>query len=177
LPEVAAAKKRKNAQPAEARVSTTDADARNMKMGDGGFRPAYNVQFATVCAEQVIVGVDVVTAGSDMAQLAPMVEQVDERLGQTPAQWLVDGGYPAHKQIDAVHGKTEIYAPVPKAKAAKTEDKPDGQAPTAEQQAQPATQAPQAPQAEAAVARKGSEFERKPGDSDAVAQWRERMDT
>jgi len=28
-------------------VSTTDPDARVMKMGDGGFRPAFNVQFAT----------------------------------------------------------------------------------------------------------------------------------
>ena len=55
-----------------ARASSTDADASVMKMGDGGFRPAYNVQFATDCAAQVIVGVDAVTAGSDMAQLAPM---------------------------------------------------------------------------------------------------------
>lgn len=75
LPEVAAAKKR-NGSKAEARASTTDADARVMKMGDGGFRPAYNVQFAATCNEQVIVGMDVVKAGSDMAQLAPMVEQV-----------------------------------------------------------------------------------------------------
>ena len=38
------------------RASTTDADARKMKMADGGFRPAYNVQFATDTASQVIVG-------------------------------------------------------------------------------------------------------------------------
>jgi len=44
----------------------------------------------------------VVTAGSDMAQLQPMVEQVGARCGELPAQWLVDGGYPAHEQIDAV---------------------------------------------------------------------------
>ena len=68
LPEVAAAKKRNGAK-AEARASTTDADARVMKMGDGGFRPAFNVQFATTCEDQVIVGMDVVNAGSDMAQL------------------------------------------------------------------------------------------------------------
>ena len=29
------------------RVSTTDSDARVMKMADGGFRPRYNVQFGT----------------------------------------------------------------------------------------------------------------------------------
>ena len=112
LPEVAAAKKR-NGSKAEARASTTDADSRVMKMGDGGFRPAYNVQFATTCEEQIIVGMDVVTAGSDMAQLAPMVGQVEQRLGRSPDEWLVDGGFPAHEQIDAVVGKTEVYAPVP----------------------------------------------------------------
>ena len=31
-----------------------------------------------------------------------MVEQVEQRLGEVPAQWLVDGGFPAHEQIDAV---------------------------------------------------------------------------
>src|SRR6266576_693850 len=113
LPEVAAAKKRNGAKAEDARASTTDADARVMKMGDGGFRPAFNVQFATECEGQVIVGMEVVNAGSDMAQLAPMVEQVEQRVGRSPEQWLVDGGFPAHEQIDAVADKTEVYAPVP----------------------------------------------------------------
>ncbi len=127
LPEVAAAKKR-NASKTEARASTTDADARVMKMGDGGFRPAFNVQFATTCDEQVIVGMDVVNAGSDMAQLSPMVEQVEQRLGQSPHEWLVDGGFPVHEQIAAVAGKTDVYASVPEPKAkkdAKTDTKKD----------------------------------------------------
>jgi len=47
IPEVSATKKRSGAKDATARVSTTDPDARVMKMGDGGFRPAFNVQFAT----------------------------------------------------------------------------------------------------------------------------------
>ena len=72
LPEVAAAKKRNGAKPEDARASTTDADARVMKMGDGGFRPAFNVQLTTTCKEQIIVGMDVVNAGSDMAQMAPI---------------------------------------------------------------------------------------------------------
>lgn len=59
---------------------------------------------------------DVVTAGSDMAQLAPMVAQVERRLGQAPEQWLMDGRFPAHEQIDAVAGRIELYAPVPKSK-------------------------------------------------------------
>ena len=122
LPEVAATKRRNGGKVEDARASATDADASVMKMGDGGFRPAYNVQFATTCQTQVIVGMDVVTAGSDMAQLAPMVTQVENRLGEAPEQWLVDGGFPAHEQIDAVAGKTELYAPVPKAKTPKSKD-------------------------------------------------------
>jgi len=151
LPEVAAAKKR-NGSKARARASTTDADARVMKMGDGGFRPAFNVQFATTCEEQVIVGMDVVNAGSDMAQLCPMVSQVEKRLGQSPQKWLVDGGFPAHEQIEAVAGKTEVYAPVPEPRAMKGEQKhePDNQV-------------------------QRDKHQPKPGDSEAVAQWRARM--
>ena len=166
LPEVTATKRRNGKKAEDARASSTDADARVMKMGDGGFRPAYNVQFATTCEDQVIVGVDVVNAGSDMAQLAPMVEQVQRRVGQSPEQWLVDGGFPAHEQIDAVARKTELYAPVPKAKSPKSEvpakDEQDGEA----QQTAPAP----APAPE-------NEFTPRSSDSLAVAQWRIRMNT
>jgi transposase len=165
LPEVAAAKRRNGGKTEDARLSTTDADARVMKMGDGGFRPAYNVQFATTCDSQVIVGMAVVNAGSDMAQLAPMVEQVEQRLGQAPEQWLVDGGFPAHEQIDAVAGKTELYAPVPKAKPPKEQPKP-----VTAVEAGPAVQ-------KVTNAAPISEFDPKPGDSPAVARWRARMNT
>lgn len=159
LPAVVAVKRRGGGKAEDARVSTTDADARVMKMGDGGFRPAYNVQFATVCEGQVIVGKSVVNAGSDMAQLTPMVEQVTQRVGRTPEQWLVDGGFPAHEQVDAVADKTELLAPVPKRKVPKSKDK--SKAAKREQQ-----------QAKAAC-----EFDPMPGDSAAVIAWRQRMNT
>lgn len=165
LPEVAAAKRRNGDKVEDARASTTDADASVMKMGDGGFRPAYNVQFATTCESQVIVGMDVVTAGSDMAQLAPMVDQVERRLGQAPEQWLVDGGFPAHGQIDAVAGKTELYAPVPKPKAPKSNDQAKDAQDGAPDQSEQAASLPE------------DEFTPKPGDSKAVAKWRCRMNT
>jgi transposase len=153
LPQVQAAKRRNGDKPEDARASTTDADARVMKMGDGGFRPAFNVQLATTCEDQVIVGVAVTNAGSDMAQMAPMVEQVIERTGHTPQQWLVDGGFPAHEQIDAVHGhtqgQTEVIAPVPEPKR-NTDKDGDGMPPPDKHQP-------------------------KDGDSAAVAQWRSRM--
>lgn len=165
LPEMAAAKLRNGQKTADARASSTDADASNMKMADGGFRPAYNVQFASDCEAQVFVGVEVVTAGSDMAQLAPMVEQVERRLGRAPGQWLVDGGIPAHGQIDAVQHMTEVYAPVPEArKQTPGKAKTDKDAGDKDGQGDPGTQ-------EAAVDKHAA----KPGDSAAVAQWRQRM--
>jgi transposase len=156
LPELEAAKRRKGKNPQDARASMTDADATTMKMADGGFRPAYNVQLASDCDSLVIVGVDATTAGTDMEQLSPMVEQVEQRVGRAPEQWLVDGGYPAHEQLDAVADKTLVYAPVPRPKGSKDQDKgqdKDGGQPPAS----------------------GNEFTPKAGDSEAVAQWRERM--
>ena len=116
LPELAKIKQKQGKDGGEARASTTDAEATVMKMGDGGFRPAYNAQYATDSESQVIVGAAVVTVGSDLGQLVPMVEQVSERCGSAPDEWLVDGGYPAHEQLDAVAVQTTVYAPVPKPK-------------------------------------------------------------
>ena len=165
LPEMAAIKKRNGAKAQDARASTTDADASTMKMADGGYRPAFNVQFVSDCETQVIVGVAVVTAGSDMAQLTPMVEQVKKRLGQTPKQWLVDGGFPAHAQLDAVADKTAVYAPVPESPAKPAKDGKDGKKDDAGSSAEPVRVV--------AV----DKFAAKPGDSPAVVAWRARMNS
>ena len=102
----------------EARVSTTDPQATVMKMADGGFRPAYNVEYSTACRGQVIVGVDVVTVGSDQGQLPPMLDQIENRFEHRPKEVLVDGGFANLKDIEKVQaGKTcEVYAPVVKPK-------------------------------------------------------------
>jgi transposase len=98
----------------EPRVSTTDPEARVMKMGDGGFRPAYNLQFATDTEARVIVGVEVTNEGTDKAQMKPMIEQIEKRTGKRPLEHLVDGGYTKLEEIDAVEASgTAVYAPVP----------------------------------------------------------------
>ena len=97
----------------DARVSTTDPDARVMKMPDGGFRPAYNVQLATDVDSRVIVGVDVTNVGSDAGQLLPMLGRVEERLAP-PEELLVDGGFVNLRAIDAAEARgVTVYAPVP----------------------------------------------------------------
>lgn len=101
------------------RVSTTDPEIPVMKMGDGGFRPAANVQFATDTQSQVITGVEVTNRGSDQGEMAPMVEQHHERYGTYPAEVLVDGGFAKLDDIEVVSAPEKgctVYAPVPKPK-------------------------------------------------------------
>jgi len=101
----------------QARVSTTDPEARVMKMADGGFRPAFNVEFGSDTASQFIVTVDVVNVGSDMAQLEPGLDQVETRCGRLPGAALVDGGFAATGQITAAEQRgVTVYAPVQRPK-------------------------------------------------------------
>jgi transposase len=108
--------KKPAADRSQARASTTDPGAHVMKMADGGYRPAYNVQFATDTGAQVIVGVAALPTGSDQGQLAPMVDQVAARHGQAPAATLVDGGFATKEDLVAVSARTTVYAPVQKPK-------------------------------------------------------------
>ena len=68
-----------------------------------------------------------------------------------PEQWLADGGYVAHEQIEAVDDKTVMYGPVPEPRAKK-----DQQGNKIEEPAQ-------------------DKHAPKPGDSAPVARWRTRM--
>jgi transposase len=104
--------KKKPEDRTKARVSTTDPEARVMKMADGGYRPAYNLQFATDADAQVIVGVEALPTGSDRGQLAPMVAQVEARHGQAPAATLADGGFATKEDIATLSDRTTVYAPV-----------------------------------------------------------------
>lgn len=106
-----------------ARASTTDAEARVMKMGDGGFRPGYNVQYAVAGSEmggpRTIVGVNVTNVGSDMGSMGPMVEQIEERTGQHPVVLLADGGHTKTEDIVATR-RMGVDVLVPPAETAKT---------------------------------------------------------
>ena len=83
------------------RVSTTDAEARVMKMPNGGFNPAVNVQLAADPESRAILGVEVSNEGSDAAGLsAPMRRQVEKRTGGKVRQHLLDGGYVRYQDID-----------------------------------------------------------------------------
>jgi len=128
----------------EPRVSTTDPEARVMKMPDGGFRPAYNVQFATDTESRAVVGVDVTNEGSDGAGLSePMRAQVEARTGRNVQEHLLDGGYLRTEDVEQAHAE-DVALFVPPKPARKAE-------------------------------RRGRELEPRPGDSEAVLAWKERM--
>ena len=88
----------------EARASTTDPDARVMKMPDGGFRPGYNFQYAVAGDEtggpRTIVGVHVTNVGSDMGSIEPMIRDVAANVGRFPSLWLADANHARHACLE-----------------------------------------------------------------------------
>jgi len=100
----------RNRQP---RVSTTDAEARVMKMPNGGFNPAVNVQLAADTESRAILAVEVSNEGSDNAGLSqPIRRQVEQRTGGKVAQHLIDGGYMRTEDIEQAHTQgVELFVP------------------------------------------------------------------
>jgi transposase len=86
-------RKTKSGKKSEPRVSTTDPESRVMKMADGGFRPAYNVQLATDTESRVIVGIGISNRGTDVPLMVPMLDDIARRTGRRPGEYLVDGGF------------------------------------------------------------------------------------
>lgn len=108
---------------ANLRTSVVDPESRKMKMGDGGFRAAYNVQFATDTDKKVIVAVEVVNT-LDPGTLVPMMKQVAAtfaKIGcQMPKDWLSDSAY-ANKsdtaEAEEIFPHITLYSPpVPNSK-------------------------------------------------------------
>lgn len=126
------------------RVSTTDAEARVMKMPNGGYNPAVNVQLASDTVSRAIVGVEVSNEGSDNAGLSePMRRQVEQRTGRVVKQHLMDGGYLRNEDLEQAHAAgVELFLP---------------------------------PKPARNPSRRGHELEPKPGDSEAVLDWKRRM--
>ncbi len=93
----------------EARASTVDPQARIMKMADGSFRPAYNVQFKTAAEGAHIVGVSVTEE--------PALDEIKQRYGVRPKRMLADGGYTSKDDIEKLHVlDIELFSPLPRSK-------------------------------------------------------------
>ncbi len=99
------------------RASTTDPQVRVMKMADGGFRPAYNCQLATVAEGQIVVEAEAVAVGSDRGLLRPMIERIEQRDDRRPKRYLVDGGFNKNDDTEwAWQQGVRVYGPAVKNK-------------------------------------------------------------
>jgi hypothetical protein len=117
LPELEA--KKKGGEKEKARASGTDPEATVMKMADGGYRPAYNIEYSVATAGLVIAAVEVTTSGSDAGQITPLNDQIHDRHGVYPQETLTDGGFVSLEDIAAAQAPprgTTVYAPVPEPK-------------------------------------------------------------
>lgn len=99
------------------RASLTDPEVRVIKMPDGGFRPAYNLQLATDTKSDAVVGVLVSNDSSDKGLVPPMVEDLGRRFANPPKRWLVDTGYASNETAEHLAGASpdgvEAYMPIP----------------------------------------------------------------
>jgi hypothetical protein len=101
----------------ELRASTSDAEARIMKMADGGYRPGYNLQFKTDPKTGCIVGFAATNRSSDRDQLVAAVDEIERRYGCTPQRVLADAGYDGKDPIEELHRRRiEVFCPVPGSK-------------------------------------------------------------
>lgn len=110
-----AREKRKKGDGDSARASTSDPEARRMKMGDGGTRPAYNVEFSTDLNSLVIMGVEVTNAGNDAGQMEAMAEQLEAEQGPLPerAEYYVDSDFAVREDLQSMAQRgVTVFAPV-----------------------------------------------------------------
>lgn len=79
-------------------LNPQDPDARVMKCG-ARKQFAYNAQAVVDEKNKLVVAADVVTEESDNYQLMPMLDQVQDHLGQTAEETVADAGYLATTQL------------------------------------------------------------------------------
>lgn len=87
-----------------------------MKVANGGYDPAFNVQFATDADSRIIVGVDVTNGGTDGGELPPMLEKIRAQYGKAPRQALVDSAYATQESVTVAESSgTKVVSTVPRA--------------------------------------------------------------
>lgn len=94
------------------RVSETEAEARKMKLENGGWDLAYNLQVSTEASNKIIVGLAVATEANDLGQLEEAVRGVESNCGALPARVVADNGYVSRANVEKMEAAgVEFIAP------------------------------------------------------------------
>lgn len=88
-----------------AQENFTDPDSRIMKRGSSGFEQAYNAQIAVDEAEQIVVAAHVTQNANDVQELEPLMDQVEENLGEYPRKALADAGYRSESNFQGLEDR------------------------------------------------------------------------
>jgi transposase len=96
-------------------ISETDPESRRMKMSNGGFNVAYNVQAIADEKSHIITEFEVVSEGTDHDQLAEMTEKAKELVREKSIEILADDGYASEKEVKKTIENGDIpNVPTPK---------------------------------------------------------------
>jgi transposase len=116
--------------PDDAQDNFTDPESRIMKTS-GGFDQCYNGQIAVDAVSQLIVATGLTNCAADNGSLLPLVDRVQETLGQDPTTVLADAGYKgdaSFQTLDARNvtayislGREDKESPNPPSEAAATQ--------------------------------------------------------
>jgi hypothetical protein len=75
-----------------------------MKHGDNAIAPSYNAQLTTAADNKIIVNAHLTQCSSDAQSLMPSLDQVEQRMQESPARVVVDGGF---TNRDSIRGCAE----------------------------------------------------------------------
>ena len=73
---------------------------------EGRSEPAYNAQAVVDAQAAMIVAEEAVNAESDIAQLVPMLEEVEANLGAVAKDTVADGGYSSGEQLEVAEARS-----------------------------------------------------------------------
>jgi len=91
--------------PEKAQENFTDPDSRIMKRGSSGFEQCYNVQIAVDEAERIVVATAVTQRASDVEQLVPLMNTVEENMDRQAECYLADAGYRSESNLQELEDR------------------------------------------------------------------------
>lgn len=109
--------KKQEAEKRSVKASTTDPDARRMRMADGAVRPAYNLMVAIDAESQMVVALRPTDRRNDSGMAVPLMDEIETRYGRKPERLLADSTMATRADIEALAPLTSLYTPLPTEKA------------------------------------------------------------